>query len=78
MRGRHSAAMLAMIDMTATTGATIDEYVGIAVSLARDPAWHAEARSAIRANKNGIDRDRSCIAALEAFLDDAARREIRP
>jgi predicted O-linked N-acetylglucosamine transferase (SPINDLY family) len=74
MRGRHSAAMLEMMNMTATTAATVDEYVGIAVRLARNPGWHAEVRGTISASKNRISGDAGCIAGLEAFLDGVARK----
>jgi protein O-GlcNAc transferase len=73
MRGRQSAAMLDMMGMTATVCESIEEYVELAVRLARDVAWRAEVKRTIAANKRAIYRDRTCIAALEEFLDQVAR-----
>ena len=73
MRGRHSAAILAMMGVTDTVAKSVDDYVAIAVRLARDPAWRSEIRGKIAANKHRIWRDRSCIAALEDFLEQAVR-----
>ena len=36
MRGRHAAAIMAMIDIRETTAQTIDDYVAIAGSLGRN------------------------------------------
>jgi len=73
MRGRHSAAILDMMGMTATVCESIEEYVELAVGLARDVAWRAEVKRMIAASKRAIYRDRICIAALEEFLDQVAR-----
>ena len=35
MRGRHSAAILTMMDLTETIASTLDEYVTLAVRLRR-------------------------------------------
>src|SRR5215467_3961503 len=64
MRGRHSAAMLDMMGMTATVCESIEEYVELAVGLARDPARRAEVKRMIAGGKHAIYRDRTCIAAL--------------
>ncbi len=73
MRGRHSAAMLDMMGMTATVCETIEQYVALAVSLAQDLVRRAELKRMIAAGKRAIYRDRTCIAALEEFLDRVAR-----
>jgi predicted O-linked N-acetylglucosamine transferase (SPINDLY family) len=65
--------MLDMMGMTATVCESIEEYVELAVGLARDVAWRAEVRRMIAASKHAIYRDRICIAALEEFLDQVAR-----
>ncbi|MBO0737259.1 MAG: tetratricopeptide repeat protein [Alphaproteobacteria bacterium] len=74
MRGRHSAAMLDMMGMTATVCESIEQYAELAVDLARDPARRAELKRMIATGKRAIYRDRTCIAALEEFLDQVARR----
>jgi predicted O-linked N-acetylglucosamine transferase (SPINDLY family) len=73
MRGCHSAAMLDMMGMTATVCESIEQYVESAVGLARDLVRRAEVKRMIATGKRTIYRDRSCIAALEAFLDTVAR-----
>jgi predicted O-linked N-acetylglucosamine transferase (SPINDLY family) len=73
MRGRHSAAMLDMMGMTTTVCESIEEYVTLAINLARDLAWRAEVKCMIAAGKRAIYRDRICVAALEEFLDQVAR-----
>jgi protein O-GlcNAc transferase len=65
--------MLDMMGMSANVCESIDEYVGLAVRLARDPDGRAEIRRKIAAGKHAIYRDRSCIAALDTFLDEVAR-----
>ena len=40
---------------------------------ARTPAWRAEIKTRIASDKHRLYRDRTCIAALEDFLDRAAR-----
>ncbi|MFO1079230.1 MAG: tetratricopeptide repeat protein [Reyranellaceae bacterium] len=74
MRGRHSAAILRMMGATDTIAGSLDDYVAIAAPLARDPAWRAEQRAAVATHKHRVYRDRTAIAALEDFLERAARR----
>jgi protein O-GlcNAc transferase len=73
MRGRHTAAILDMMDVRETTARTIDEYVSIAGLLGRNTAKRAELSAQIANNKHRVYRDRECIVALEAFLDRAVR-----
>jgi protein O-GlcNAc transferase len=74
MRGRHTAAILDMMDISETTARTIDEYVSIAGLLGRTSAKRAELSAQIANKKHRVYRDRTCIAALEAFLDRAVRK----
>jgi protein O-GlcNAc transferase len=77
MRGRHTAAILEMMGVTDTIARTIDEYVSVAVRLARDVDWRTTVRRAIAQCKHRVYRDRACIAALEDFIEEQARR-LRP
>jgi hypothetical protein len=61
------------MDVGETTAQTIDEYVSIAVLLGLNPAKRTELSARIASRKHRVYRDRNCIAALEAFLDDAVR-----
>jgi predicted O-linked N-acetylglucosamine transferase (SPINDLY family) len=73
MRGRHTKAILEMMGIEETIAETVDDYVAIAVRLARDAAWRQAIRERIAANKHRVYRDRVPIAALEEFLSRAAR-----
>jgi protein O-GlcNAc transferase len=73
MRGRHTAAILEMMDVRETTARTIDEYVTIAGVLGRNMARRTELSARIASQKHRVYRDRDCILALEAFLDRAVR-----
>jgi predicted O-linked N-acetylglucosamine transferase (SPINDLY family) len=73
MRGRHTAAILEMMEIRGTTARTIDEYVSIASLLGRDATKRTELSAEIANNKHRVYRDRDCIAALEAFLERAVR-----
>jgi protein O-GlcNAc transferase len=74
MRGRHTAAILGMMDIGETTARTIEDYVSIAGVLGRNVTRRIELSVRIAANKHRVYRDRDCIVALEAFLDRAVRK----
>jgi protein O-GlcNAc transferase len=78
MRGRHTAAILDMMDVQETTARTIDEYVAIAGFLGRNVERRNELSTEIANKKHRIYRDRTCITALEAFLDSAVRKGHAP
>jgi predicted O-linked N-acetylglucosamine transferase (SPINDLY family) len=74
MRGRHAAAILDRMNVGETVARTVDEYVTVAGTLGRDAAKRNRLSAQIRDQKYRIYRDLDCIAALEAFLDEAVRR----
>jgi protein O-GlcNAc transferase len=74
MRGRHSMAILRMMGVTETIPATIDDYVSIAIRLARDVPWRLALKAKISAAKHRIYCDSACITGLEQFLNRVARR----
>jgi predicted O-linked N-acetylglucosamine transferase (SPINDLY family) len=73
MRGRHSMAILKMMGITETITETVDDYVSVAVRLARDVPWRTAIKERISADKHRIYRDRRCISALEGFLISVTR-----
>jgi protein O-GlcNAc transferase len=73
MRSRHTAAMLELMGATETIAGTVDEYVALAVRLARDAAWRTQIRLQVAANKYRLYRDRTTISALEDFLERVVR-----
>jgi predicted O-linked N-acetylglucosamine transferase (SPINDLY family) len=75
MRGRHSAAILQMMGITETIAETLDDYVSIATSLAREPARRQAISRRIAENKHKLYRDRACVTALEDLLDRTARQQ---
>jgi predicted O-linked N-acetylglucosamine transferase (SPINDLY family) len=75
MRGRVSAGILRMMGMPETVGETVDDTIALAVRMGRDRAWRAEIKARVATDKHRLYRDRACIAALEDFLDRAARRQ---
>jgi protein O-GlcNAc transferase len=74
MRGRHSAAILTMMGMDQAVAKSIDDYVAIAASLATDGSRRMAMKTRIGQSKHRVYRDRSCIAALEEFLEHVPTR----
>ncbi|MBI1208759.1 MAG: tetratricopeptide repeat protein [Azospirillum sp.] len=71
MRGRHTAAILTRMGITATSAGDVADYIEIAARLARDADWRAGCRAAVAAGKPQVFYDRAVITALEAFLEHA-------
>lgn len=76
MRGRHSEAILRMMGVPETIADTVEDYVAIAVRLANHPEERRALSQRIAIGKQRLYRDRGCIAALEDFLDRAARQRL--
>ena len=76
MRGRHSMAILRMMGVTETIAETIDDYVSIAVRLARDVPWRMAVKAKISANKHRVYFDGACISGLEQFLNHVVRGNV--
>jgi protein O-GlcNAc transferase len=74
MRGRVSAGMLRMMGMDETVARTVDEYVALAVRIGRDPAWRSDLKRRVVEQRHRLYRDRTCIEALQNFLEREARR----
>lgn len=68
MRGRHTAAILQRIGCQETVAESLDNYVSIAVRLARDPAWRGTVRQAIARTKARAFEDVAYVRALETFM----------
>jgi predicted O-linked N-acetylglucosamine transferase (SPINDLY family) len=73
MRGRHTSAVLEMMGLDEMIAQTVDDYVAIAVRLGRSAAERTALAARIAASKHRVYGDLSCVAALEEFLDRAAR-----
>jgi predicted O-linked N-acetylglucosamine transferase (SPINDLY family) len=73
MRGRHTLAILRLLELDELVAADPDAYVAIAARLARDAAWRTEVSRKIAERKHRLYRDRAAITALERFLDRVVR-----
>ena len=76
MRGRHSMAILKMMDIDETVTETVDDYVSTAIRLGQDLAWRTAVKNRISENKHRVYRDATCISALQRFLNGVARRAV--
>ena len=75
MRGRESGAILTMMGVTETIAGNLDEYVMLAVRLAQDPEWRRHLSDKIRENKHRLYGVKTCITALEEFLEGAVEKQ---
>jgi protein O-GlcNAc transferase len=73
MRGRHTAAMLEIMELGEFVAGSVDDYVQTAVRLGLDPAARGAARAAIAERKLRLYRDDRCVRALEDFIETAVR-----
>jgi protein O-GlcNAc transferase len=76
MRGRQSLAILTMMGVTETIGATVDEYVSLAVRLGSNSNWRHQLAQKIAENKKKLYRDMTCIRGLEVFIEEAVSRHM--
>jgi protein O-GlcNAc transferase len=77
MRGRHSAAIMTMLEMPELIAADADAFVALAVALGRDPDRRRTIKESISRRKDRLYRDRAAIDGLAAYLGEAARRPPR-
>lgn len=68
MRGRHTSAILQMMDLTETIASSLDDYIDIAVRLGSDRAWRHEIAEKIGRRNYLLYRDPEVLVALEDFL----------
>jgi predicted O-linked N-acetylglucosamine transferase (SPINDLY family) len=61
MRSRHTMAILSMMNIPQTIAKTIDEYIDIAVRLAKDDVWRTQIKNTIARNKHRLCYDRVCV-----------------
>ena len=78
MRGRHSYAILQMLEVTETIAHTEAEYIDIAVRLGLEPEWRQTIREKIAVNHANLYSDRVCIDALETFYLQAIKQYSEP
>jgi protein O-GlcNAc transferase len=76
MRQRHCFAVLSMIGVKETVVSTIQDYVDLAVKLGKDAEYRRMISEKIADNKYRIHNDRTCITALEDFMEKAVRERL--
>jgi protein O-GlcNAc transferase len=74
MRGRHSSAILTMMGVTETITSSLDEYIELAVRLGLDSEKRKGIRSKIAANLHRIYQDKTCVSALEDFIEQVVEQ----
>ena len=74
MRGRHTLAILRMIQMDELIAATPQAYVDLAVRLGTDSLWRNDVRERIVTRYPGACGDLAAVRGLESFLEDAVMR----
>lgn len=74
MRGRVTAGMLALLDLRELVALGPEDYVAIAVRLARDPAYRASVVERVKARKATLFGRKDGLRALEGFLERVARQ----
>jgi predicted O-linked N-acetylglucosamine transferase (SPINDLY family) len=75
MRGRESTAILTMMGMEETIADSLDDYIALAIKLGLDIEWRRLISKEIARKKHRIYADRTCITALQAFLENMVRGE---
>jgi protein O-GlcNAc transferase len=71
MRGRHSSAILGMMDVEETVADTLEEYVSLATRLGLDADLRTNIAEKICDNRHLIYEDHVCIKGLEDFIEQA-------
>ncbi len=74
MRGRLASGVLKRMGLPELIAASEDEYVALAVRLAREGEYRAGIRARIETSREVLYEDRAPIRALEAFLSSVAGR----
>ncbi len=64
-----------MMGLPEAIAGTIDDYVALAARIGQDATWRAQIKRRVATDKQRLYRDRACIAALEDFLERAARQQ---
>ena len=74
LRGRLASGILKRMGLPELVGQSEEDYVALAVKLARDTEYRAHIRERMAASRHALFADIAPIRALEAFLVKATRR----
>jgi protein O-GlcNAc transferase len=78
LRSRQTMAMLKILQLDELIATDVDDYVRIAVRLAREPHWRADLRGRIAERKHRLFEYAATVSALQDFLLDGAPSDRRP
>ncbi len=70
MRGWFSHGMLRMTGLEEMSVGSVEDYIALAVRLARDKDYRAALSAKIAANKNRLFDDMDCLRGLDAFFKE--------
>lgn len=76
MRGRHSTAILKMMDMTETIADSLEHYIDIAARLGNEPEWRAQVSQGIQQKRDRLYYDMESIHAFEKFLENCVKQPV--
>jgi predicted O-linked N-acetylglucosamine transferase (SPINDLY family) len=68
MRGRHSCAMLTMIDVKELIADSIDDFISLSCKIGMDKELRSHIVEKIKANKHKMFNDNECVQDLDRFL----------
>jgi protein O-GlcNAc transferase len=74
MRGRHSAAILAMMGLEETVARDKDDYVALAVRLGQNVDWRKRIAAEVAARRERLYGDATPVRALETLIEEWVRR----
>jgi predicted O-linked N-acetylglucosamine transferase (SPINDLY family) len=65
-----------MMGVTDTIASSVDEYISYAVRMGKDTEWRHHIAQKISEQKHLIYNDKTCIHALEDFLENVVVKEL--
>jgi predicted O-linked N-acetylglucosamine transferase (SPINDLY family) len=74
MRGRHTVAMLDVLEIPELIATDAHDYVAISCRLLEDPAFHRAMKDAIAERKGRLFHDRSVAVAFQEAVETVCRR----
>ncbi|MBM5822894.1 MAG: hypothetical protein FJ082_10715 [Cyanobacteria bacterium K_Offshore_surface_m2_011] len=78
MRGRHTIAMLEVLDLTELIARDREDYVAISLRLLQDEAYHAQLRTTILERRHLLFDDLEVSRAFRSFVDRYVPRSPLP
>ncbi|MCP4745698.1 MAG: tetratricopeptide repeat protein [Desulfobacteraceae bacterium] len=76
MRSRHTYAILKRMGICQTIAKDEEDYVNIAVKMAKDPDFYATIKNLVIKKRYLLYNDRECIDALESFFISTANQKM--